>query len=457
MLKTMIKCFTISVICFLLQMRLEEDDGTANAEPPTEEDVTQFVSADQELRRSTYVRVKSNMDIAQKKQQEQYYKRMSKGVKSFNLSQGDVVYKRSMKNLTRKGGKMDPKWSGPYRILHIDSSKRVKLLNIKTNSELKGRSAWDQLKPEVVSDLHNFDNDQMETYHNEDVHTVKVAQNDQVVEDADTHSNSIDLEDMEIQTHDYLSSQVRFRSLVGSTAWLSSDEIDDFSELLKKSEKLAGLQSTLLFSYEHCHHLIKAMPEDKPFVQTLIKGGNHWICISNVQSSLDVCTVYDSGFTLYRYTPEDMKMLNLKIAMLFKTKNDFVQVRFADVKQQTDGHSCGFFALAYSASLIGDNDPRREDYIQENLRQHASDCIEKGELSMFPKNHLQRNHNGYFEEYQIDIHCICRLPARENMITCTSCLKQFHSDCITFSSTGIYVLILMLFQTFLVLKNTYFS
>ena len=427
MLKTMIKCFTISVICFLLQMRLEEDDGTANAEPPTEEDVTQFVSADQELRRSTYVRVKSNMDIAQKKQQEQYYKRMSKGVKSFNLIQGDVVYKRSMKNLTRKGGKMDPKWSGPYRILHIDSSKRVKLLNIKTNSELKGRSAWDQLKPEVVSDLHNFDNDQMETYHNEDVHTVKVAQNDQVVEDADTHSNSIDLEDMEIQTHDYLSSQVRFRSLVGSTAWLSSDEIDDFSELLKKSEKLAGLQSTLLFSYEHCHHLIKAMPEDKPFVQTLIKGGNHWICISNVQSSLDVCTVYDSGFTLYRYTPEDIKMLNLKIAKLFKTKKDFIQVRFADVKQQ------------------------------EKLRQHASDCIEKGELSMFPKNHLQRNHNGYFEEYQIDIHCICRLPARENMITCTSCLKQFHSDCITFSSTGIYVLILMLFQTFLVLKNTYFS
>ena len=76
------------------------------------------------------------------------------------------------------------------------------------------------------------------------------------------------------------------------------------------------------------------MPEDKPFVQTLIKGGNHWICISNVQSSLDVCTVYDSGFTLYRYTPEDIKMLNLKIAKLFKTKKDFIQVRFADVKQQ---------------------------------------------------------------------------------------------------------------------------
>ena len=108
------------------------------------------------------------------------------------------------------------------------------------------------------------------------------------------------------------------------------------------------------------------MPEDKPFVQTLIKGGNHWICISNVQSSLDVCTVYDSGFTLYRYTPEDIKMLNLKIAKLFKTKKDFIQVRFADVKQQ------------------------------EKLRQHASDCIEKGKLSMFPKNHLQRNHNGYF-------------------------------------------------------------
>ena len=28
---------------------------------------------------------------------------------------GDTVYKRQMKNVSRKGGKMEPGWMGPYR------------------------------------------------------------------------------------------------------------------------------------------------------------------------------------------------------------------------------------------------------------------------------------------------------------------------------------------------------
>jgi hypothetical protein len=51
----------------------------------------------------------------QEKQKKQYKKRKAKGIKSFTIKVGDAVYKRQMKNVSRKGGKMEPGWIGPYR------------------------------------------------------------------------------------------------------------------------------------------------------------------------------------------------------------------------------------------------------------------------------------------------------------------------------------------------------
>jgi hypothetical protein len=36
-------------------------------------------------------------------------------VKMFVIKVGDTVFKKQMKNLSRKGGKMEPTWIGPYR------------------------------------------------------------------------------------------------------------------------------------------------------------------------------------------------------------------------------------------------------------------------------------------------------------------------------------------------------
>lgn len=116
-------------------MRLEEDDGSAV--PPTEEDLDQFVTDNAELKKSTFEKVKENMSHSQCRQQEQYYKRRIKGFKSFDLKPNDVVYKRNLKNIQRKGGKMDPLWLGPYQILDIDINRRVQLMDIKTKRPLK--------------------------------------------------------------------------------------------------------------------------------------------------------------------------------------------------------------------------------------------------------------------------------------------------------------------------------
>ena len=44
-----------------------------------------------------------------------YEKRKAKGVKTFEIKVGDTVYKQQMKNVSRKGGKMEPDLMGPYR------------------------------------------------------------------------------------------------------------------------------------------------------------------------------------------------------------------------------------------------------------------------------------------------------------------------------------------------------
>ena len=62
-----------------------------------------------------FVQVLSNVELAEEKQKKQYEKRKVKGVKTFEIKVGDTVYKRQMKNVSRKGGKMEPGWMGPYR------------------------------------------------------------------------------------------------------------------------------------------------------------------------------------------------------------------------------------------------------------------------------------------------------------------------------------------------------
>ena len=75
----------------------------------------------------------------------------------------------------------------------------------------------------------------------------------------------------------------RFANLINSSEWATSDEIDDFSELIKKLKNISGLQSILVFSYLSSHHMIKSISLNHPFLQILNKGGNHWIMISKIE------------------------------------------------------------------------------------------------------------------------------------------------------------------------------
>lgn len=100
-----------------------------------------FATADQRIKES------------QIKQKEQFRKR--KGLVNYNLKEGDKVYRRNMKQKTRKGSKNEDKWLGPYTI--VDLSKNICHLENKQGKLLKNCINLNQLKP-CHSDTSNLGN-----------------------------------------------------------------------------------------------------------------------------------------------------------------------------------------------------------------------------------------------------------------------------------------------------------
>ncbi|CAB3999210.1 Gypsy retrotransposon integrase 1 [Paramuricea clavata] len=134
-------------------------DDCSSAPDQPEESLDEQVSERKALYEVTQEQVQKNVKIAQDKQKKQYQKRKAKGLKTFVIKVGDIVYKRQMKNISRKGGKMEPGWTGPYRVTEIDSSERATLIPLKDNAtSLKKKVPYDQLRPYVVSELHKENN-----------------------------------------------------------------------------------------------------------------------------------------------------------------------------------------------------------------------------------------------------------------------------------------------------------
>lgn len=60
------------------------------------------------------------MEAAQQRQISEYRKWQGKGVKTFNIYVGQKVLQRNSRNDSRKGGKMEPKWTGPYKYVVLE-------------------------------------------------------------------------------------------------------------------------------------------------------------------------------------------------------------------------------------------------------------------------------------------------------------------------------------------------
>ena len=106
------------------------------------------------------------------------------------------------------------------------------LQDVQTKKILKTRCAYDQLKPKIVSELH-IDKEQDESNQISDSNI-----NNNII-GADNVENIENMDD--ISCTKLQSSVDRFKSLLESTTWVISDEVDDFQGLLKTIGRLKNI------------------------------------------------------------------------------------------------------------------------------------------------------------------------------------------------------------------------
>ncbi|KAK3876437.1 hypothetical protein Pcinc_018768 [Petrolisthes cinctipes] len=82
------------------------------------------------------------VNAAQERQTADYNRRKKKGSKIYDLSVGMHVLQSNLRNES-----MEPKWTGPYKILDIDCNQRVALETVKNGKKLNRRVSYNQLRP----------------------------------------------------------------------------------------------------------------------------------------------------------------------------------------------------------------------------------------------------------------------------------------------------------------------
>ena len=59
-----------------------------------------------------------------------------------------------------------------------------------------------------------------------------------------------------------------------------------------------------------------------------------------------------------------------------------ITLSFLRVQQQTDGHNCGIFAIAFAAEILGGASPMDANF---DMRPNLVSCLENKQLKRFPK------------------------------------------------------------------------
>ena len=92
-------------------------------------------------------------------------------------------------------------------------------------------------------------------------------------------------------------------------------------------------------------------------------------------------------------------------------------IKLPETQKQDNSIDCGLFSLANAVEFKGGTHIKFE---QKYTREHLVHCLEKGNFSAFPKNHVGfAPKNIKINTYKIEIDCECEKPnAIENMIGC---------------------------------------
>ena len=209
----------------------------------------------------------------------------------------------------------------------------------------------------------------------------------------------------------------RHRTIISSGAWLNDLIIFAAQNLLRSEHPfVGGLQDPVL------SEKMAMVPEPGEFVQVLNVLGDHWLTVSNIGCGNHfTIRVFNS---LRGRLPMSAKKV---VADILQCQKKSITIIYESVQIPDGASDCGLFALAFAMSLCHGNNPSKELYNQEAMRDHLLRFLEDGKLCQFPSLGKRRSRQKAGIE-RVPIYCVCRLP--EEMIQCSECAEWYHTSCV---------------------------
>ncbi|XP_065679788.1 uncharacterized protein LOC136094113 [Hydra vulgaris] len=210
--------------------------------------------------------------------------------------------------------------------------------------------------------------------------------------------------------------------------WLSDNVINIFQNMIKDQFKeVSGLQDTVLGQ-----NLAFSTHINKPFVQVLHNGCNHWVAISTYSCKPGEVFLMDSLFhgKIANHTIE-------QICAIMKCTYEKLNVCVLPVQQQSNGEDCGVFSIAFVYHIVSTKSkPDNVTFSIPEMRSHMLNCIKVNKVSSFPQS-LASCKRCFQKEIFIELFCSCRMPwnpieNRNNnnqMAQCSRCKQWFHKMC----------------------------
>ena len=192
----------------------------------------------------------------------------------------------------------------------------------------------------------------------------------------------------------------------------------------KKFPRVGGLQDPVLSqsSYDRC---------TSEGIQIHHTGKAHWITLSSIGGQ--PVNVYDS---IYDDLTESTEK---QLAQCYHNCIDQagqLHVEMASIQKQKGSTDCGLFAIASAYELASGNIHFNYEvsFDQSTMRNHLVDCLEKEEISSFPRaRKTAAVYNNEEKQFIIQTHCACQLPEYGEMVRCDLCDMWYHLPCTNLS------------------------
>ena len=236
----------------------------------------------------------------------------------------------------------------------------------------------------------------------------------------------------------------RDKEIITNNEWLSDKYMFAVNKILSRQfPHINGLQDTtntpfFMEDKQFWNTSRNFKQQDSPSVQLHFDGVNHWTTSFSTKGANFIYYIDSLGANL-----KDLRNnVKIQLSQIYKTSSSILQVKVPRVQQQPNSSDCGLFAKANAVEFCFKSDcfNTRVSYTVSKMREHFIECLERGNMSPFPKETVRgrcKLDSVTCKVVKIPIWCSCNMPeCIDNMICCDNrkCKTWFHRKCLTLDS-----------------------